>query len=92
MKQIFLEEEHSYDYELVDNTHYLHHSKSEIWQSNVRGSKVLSILDDGNCLNIRFHGADKLKGRLNYSQSVELEILLRVINQGEYFISEKIKL
>ena len=90
-KQIFLEDEYSYDYELVDNTHYLYYANVENYQLNYRGSKALSIEDDGNGLKFNFYGANKLKSRLDYSQSVELEILLRIINEREYFISEKVR-
>jgi hypothetical protein len=91
-KAIFTNEEHSYDYEEVDGNHILYHSNTEFWNSNVRNKILLSIYDSGNGLEFKFKYTNRKCGKLDYSQCIELEILLRLINKNyEYFIADKIK-
>lgn len=86
MTQIFIDEQYEYDYEEVDGIHTLYRNNSEIWNSNVRGEVVMEITDDGNGLIF----AEKLKKRINYSESICLTILLKLINKDYKFeISNK---
>jgi hypothetical protein len=50
-KQIFVEDVHEYDYELIDdNRHTLYYSNGEQWNDHIKGIVVMSIKADGNGL------------------------------------------
>lgn len=54
-KQIFVNDVHEYDYELLaDNVHVLYYSGRE-WSENVKGTICMSIKNDGNGLIIKFN-------------------------------------
>lgn len=88
MKEIFVDGEYEYDYEEVDGVHTLHYNNSEYWNSNIRNTIALQLTDDGNGL---IFGEEKLKKKINYSQSIYLTILLKLINKDYKFeISNKV--
>ena len=87
MTEIFIDEEHEYDYEEVEGVHTLYYNNSGYWNSSVRNTIALQITDDGNGLIF----GKKLKNRIDYSESVCLTILLKLINKDYKFeISNKI--
>ena len=89
MTEIFIDGEYEYDYENIGNTHTLYRNNSEHWNSHVRGELIMEITDDGNGL---IFGEEKLKkNSINYMQSVQLTILLKLINKDYKFeISNKV--
>jgi hypothetical protein len=85
MKEIFIDGEYEYDYELIDNIHTLYYNNSENWDINVRNTIALQIIDNGN--NLIF--SKKLK-KVKYDKSLYLTILLKLINIDYKFeISDK---
>ena len=86
-KQIFVDDNYDYDYEVVnDNVHTLSRSYASQWSDHVRGEVALKIEDDGNGLVVRFNE----KGRIDYSEAEQLFILLKlIIDQAKYEISTK---
>lgn len=87
MTEIFIDGEYEYDYWNIDNRHTLYRNNSEIWNSHVRGELVMEITDDGNGLIF----GEKLKKRVDYSESIYLTILLKLINKDYKFeISNKV--
>ena len=84
-KQIFIDDVHEYDYELVDdNRHTLYYSNGAGWQEYIRGNVAMQIIDTGNGLHTNLHKT------INYSEAQELFILLKLINQpSKYEISTK---
>ena len=89
MKEIVIDREYEYDYEEVGGVHTLYYINSKHWHSNVRGKIALQLSDDGNGL---IFGEEKLKkNSINYMQSVQLTILLKLINKDYKFeISNKV--
>ena len=89
-KQIFVDDIHEYDYELIDdNRHTLYYSNEEQWNDHIKGYVALQIVDDGNGLIIKFNE----KNRIDYSEAEQLYILLKLINQpAKYEISTKVLL
>jgi hypothetical protein len=85
-KQIFVDNEYMYDYEIIDvNIHTLYHSNNEYWSGHTRGKVAMQIIDDGNGLIL----PPKLK-RLDYAKAEYMFILLKLINQpAVYEISSK---
>jgi len=86
-KQIFVDDNYDYDYEVVkDNVHTLSMSYASQWSEHVRGEVALKIEDDGNGLVVRFNE----KGRIDYSEAEQLFILLKlIIDPAKYEISSK---
>ena len=86
-KQIFVNDAHEYDYELLaDNVHALYYSNGSEWIENLRGTICMSIKNDGNGLQIDVEE----KGRIDYSEAEQLFILLKFINkQSKYEIGIK---
>jgi hypothetical protein len=86
-KQIFVDDNYDYDYQVVnDNVHTLSRSYASQWPDHVRGEVALKIEDDGNGLVVRFNE----KGRIDYSEAEQLFILLKlIIDQAKYEISTK---
>jgi hypothetical protein len=76
-KQIFVDGENIYDYEIIDgNKHTLYYSNNEFWSDHVRGQEAMQIIDDGDGLILPV----KLK-TLDYSKAEQMFILLKLINQ-----------
>jgi len=86
-KQIFVDDNYDYDYEVVnDNVHTLSRSYASQWSQHVRGEVALKIEDDGNGLVVKFNE----KGRIDYSEAEQLFILLKlIIDPAKYEISSK---
>lgn len=86
-QQIFINDVYEYDYELLeDNVHILYHSNTSQWYDHIKGTIAMSIKDDGNGLQIDFEE----NGRIDYSESEQLFILLKLVNQpAKYEISNK---
>lgn len=83
-KQIFADNEYSFDYEVVDgNKHTLYHSNSEYWASHIKGTIAFQLEDDGNGLKILTNFAEKK--RIDYSEAEYLYILLKLINFPSYY-------
>ena len=87
-KQIFIDDIHEYDYELIDdNRHTLYYSNASQWSSNVQGYVAMQIVDDGNGLISKF----REENRIDYSEAERLFILLKLINfPAKYEIGTKI--
>ena len=81
-KEIYLNLQHEYDYEEVDGVHTLYYNNAECWQSDVRGTVAFSLVDDENGIVLP---ALENKKRLNYSESIYLTILLKLINKDYSF-------
>ena len=86
-KQIFVNDLHEYDYELLaDNVHALYYSNTSEWIESLRGTICMSIKNDGDGLIIKFNE----KNRIDYCESEQLFILLKLINkQSKYEIGIK---
>lgn len=80
MKQpIFVDGVYDYDYEVVDdNKHTLYYSTEEHLTSHYIGKIALQIEDDGN--GFKFLTKFTEKNRMDYSESEQLYILLKLIN------------
>jgi len=88
MKEIFIDGEYEYDYEELDGVYTLYHNHSEQWNLHTKGGVALQIIDDGNGLKF---GGKKIKNRIDYSQSIYLTILLKLINKDYKFeVSNKV--
>lgn len=86
-QQIFVDDVHEYDYEILNNNvHVLYYSNGAEWVNHIKGMAAMSIKDDGNGLDIFFEEL----GRINYSEAERLFILLKLINQpAKYEIGTK---
>ena len=85
-QQIFVDDVHEYDYDVVDdNIHALYFQGGQ-WNSHLLGTVAMAIKDDGNGLDIFFEEL----GRIDYSEAERLFILLKLINQpAKYEIGTK---
>ena len=81
MKQpIFLDGEHDYDL-LIENSKYsLFYSGGSQWSDDTKNELALSILDDGNGLEI---SKPYNKKSLNYMQASQLYIILRYLEMEQ---------
>lgn len=70
---IIWEGTYEYDLEVVDNIHTLYYADVESWQSNVRNTIALQLINTGN--DFKVVGLS-IKNRLNYSEAVHMYILL----------------
>jgi len=85
-QQIFVDDAHEYDYEILNNIHVLYYSNGAEWINHKKGMVAMSIKDDGNGLDIFFEEL----GRIDYSEAERLFILLKLINQpAKYEIGTK---
>jgi hypothetical protein len=88
MQEVFVDGEYEYDYEEVNGVHTLYYNNCEHWHSHIKGTIALQLINDGNGLKF---GEEKLKKRIDYSQSLYLTILLKLINADYKFeISNKV--
>ena len=92
MKQIFVDGNHLYDYDLLEGKIYtLYYAKSDSWSSNYAGEIAFQIENDGNGYKILTE-LEKKK-RLNYSEAEYLYILLKLADSESTFeIGTKIPL
>ena len=72
-KEIFWENEYQYDLEVLENIHTLYYANVESWQSNVRNTIALQLINTGN--DFKVVGLNN-KNRLNYSEAVHMYIIL----------------
>jgi len=89
-KQIFIDDIHEYDYELIDdNRHTLYYSDASQWSSNVQGYVAMQIVDDGNGLISKF----REENRIDYAEAERLFVLLKLAMQpAKYEIGTKVLL
>jgi len=85
-QQIFVDDVHEYDYDVVDdNIHALYFQGGQ-WNSHLLGTVAMAIEDDGNGLRVKF---DENFG-IDYAEAERLFILLKLINQpAKYEIGTK---
>lgn len=79
-QEIFWNSEYQYDLEIEDNTYTLWYSNSECWQSETRNTIALQIVNTGNKFEI--NGLSEF-GKLNFSESEELYILLAAVKESK---------
>lgn len=72
-KEILWEGEYQYDLEIDDNVYTLWHNNSEYWQSDVRDTVAIEVVNTGNGFKIK--GLSK-KNFLDYSEAIYLYIIL----------------
>jgi len=85
-QQIFVDDIHEYDYELIDERLHTLYYNGVQWSSHVIGKVAMQIKDDGNGLIINFND----KNRIDYSEAEQLFILLKLIdNKAKYEIGTK---
>ncbi len=90
-QQIFIDDIHEYDYELLEKGnikfHNLYYSNGGEWQEHIKGMIAMSIIDDGNGLQ---GNEEQPLSRIDYSEAEQLFILLKLINQpAKYEIATK---
>jgi hypothetical protein len=86
-KQIFIDGEYQYDYEVSGKLHRLLFCDTEFWSDTTRGTVAFELLDDGNGMNIMSLFD---KNNIDYTQAEQLQILLRLLDQGTvYEVSTK---
>ena len=89
-QQIFIDDIHEYDYELIDDLHYLHYSNAEHWNLPYRDLVSNTLIDDGNGLIIRFNEQNKTVIKLDYAEAERLFVLLKLAMQpAKYEIATK---
>ena len=85
-QQIFIDDIHEYDYELVGNQHVLSYSNGEQWTNLYKGVVASTIKDDGNGLILSLYNEEKL----DYSEAERLFVLLKlVLEPAKYEIATK---
>jgi hypothetical protein len=95
MKNIFINDMHEYDYisftdQLGGNVeHKLITSNTGEWNEEHKGRVVLTIIDTGNNMQITFEKNKNNNIVLDYSQTQELLILLRIIDDCKIEIASK---
>lgn len=72
-KEILWENNYEYDLEVIDNVHTLYYANVESWQSDVRNTIALQLINTGN--DFKVVGLST-KNRLNYSEAVYMYIIL----------------
>ena len=90
-QQIFIDNIHEYDYELLVNgnvnLHNLYYSDLDEWSQHIKGKIAMSIKDCGNGLE---QMEKESSNRINYCEAAELFILLKLINSpAKYEIGTK---
>lgn len=88
-KQVYVDERHEYDYDIIEDTiHTLYYSLGDHWSTPYRGEIAFQIQDDGNGLIILTKFTQK--NRINYSEAEYMFIMLKLINQpAKYEIGTK---
>ena len=85
-QQIFIDDIHEYDYELVGNQHIVSYSNGEQWTNIYKGVVASTIQDDGNGLLLSLYNEE----RLDYAEAERLAVLLKLAMQpAKYEIAEK---
>jgi len=84
-KNIFLNKVHTYDFEIIDGIYTLSYADSDRWSSGIRGTKAISIEDNGNDLIIKYHDGKSTKKTVDYDIAHALNILLTLMHEEENF-------
>lgn len=79
---ILTDDNYEFDYEEVDGVHTLYFTNADCWQDNTKNTIAMEIVDDGNGLVLKPFCT---KNKLNYSESVYMTILLKLINSDYKF-------
>ena len=88
-QQIFIDDIHEYDYELVGNQHVLSYSNGEHWTNLYKGVVASTIQDNGNGLVLSLYNEE----RLDYAEAERLSVLLKLAMQpAKYEIATKVLL
>ena len=74
MKTINLDGHNEYNIEEVDGDYFIYYSLSEQWNLDTRGTLAFKVVNTGNGFKI----TQEYKGKLNYSESFLLYIILRL--------------
>jgi hypothetical protein len=89
MKAILIEGNHEYNLIEQENFIMLYYSESEHWNSNTKGQLALGLENDGN--GFKIIGGLAKKNRIDYSESIELLILLSAVKESKIEIFEKVE-
>jgi hypothetical protein len=85
-QQIFVDNIHEYDYDVIDDDIHALYFQGGQWNSHLLGTVAMAIKDDGNDLKVKFDE----NGRIDYAEAERLFILLKLINQpAKYEIATK---
>ena len=74
MKTISLDNNSEYNLVEEDSNYFIYYNQSECWNLNTRGKLAFKLINDGN----EFKITQKRKGKLDYSESFLLYLLLRL--------------
>jgi len=77
------QEKFEHEYDLIEKKKWtcLHHSDSQAWSDHVRGKLAVKCKDDGDFVTIK---SDKYELELDYSQLLELQLLLSLIERPNF--------
>ena len=78
MKAINLDGQNEYNIEEVDGDYFIYYSLSEQWNLDTRGTLAFKVVNTGNGFKI----TQECKGKLNYSESFLLYVILRLEYKG----------
>ena len=78
MKAINLDGQNEYNIEEVDGDYFIYYSLSEQWNLDTRGTLAFKVVNTGNGFKI----TQEHKGKLNYSESFLLYVILRLEYKG----------
>jgi len=88
-KQIFIDDIHEYDYELIDDCHTLLYNGGN-WNSDILNSEAICLVDDGNGLVIGFDSLGATSINIDYAEAERLFLILKLaIQQAKYEIATK---
>ena len=88
-QQIFIDDIHEYDYELIDDCHTLLYNGSD-WSSHISNSEAICLVDDGNGLVIRFDSLGTNAISIDYDEAERLFLILKLAMQSvKYEIATK---
>ena len=74
MKTINLDGQNEYNIKEVDGDYLIYYSLSEQWNLDTRGTLAFKVINTGNGFKI----TQEHKGKLNYSESFLLYVILRL--------------
>ena len=88
-QQIFIDDIHEYDYELIDDCHTLLYNGCN-WNSNILNSEAICLVDDGNGLVVRFDSLGRGAISIDYAEAERLFLILKLAMQpAKYEIATK---
>ena len=74
MKTISLDNNSEYNLVEEDSNYFIYYNQSECWNLNTRGKLAFKLINDGNGFKL----TQNRKGKLDYSESFLLYLLLRL--------------